>query len=251
MTGQPGPAPDEPRNTARTVVLAAGIPLLLFAALTVLLAVHGWTPTAAERWLHSWSVGHRPSAAVTAAGLLTDLGTGVPPYLAAAAAGPLALRHSPAARNRLLTALGPVLALALGQALRNGLMRAFGRPRPPVADWVAASPSGHAYPSGHAFTAAVAAGLLGWAVLRAVRRPRAVPVLAVLGAAAVGVGLTRVYLGVHWPLDVVGGWLLAAAWLGLCLPLLARVAGPPGPPGPLRPARRTEAAGAGPVSGSG
>ncbi|WP_371501538.1 phosphatase PAP2 family protein [Kitasatospora sp. NBC_00374] len=226
MTG--GPALAGPRSTARTVALAAGIPLLLFAALTVLLAAHRWTPFAVEQSLHAWSVGHRPAAAVTAAGLLTDLGTGIPPYLAAVVAGLLALRHSPAARHRVLVLGGPVLALALGQLLRNGLMRAFARPRPPVADWVAASPSGYSYPSGHAFTAAAAAGLLAWAVARGVRRAWTVPVLTVLGVLAVTVGLTRVYLGVHWPLDVVGGWLLAAAWLGLSLPLLELVGRPAG-----------------------
>src|SRR5882757_7334969 len=42
--------------------------------------------------------------------------------------------------------------------------------------------------------------------------------------AAVAVGCTRVYLGVHWPTDVLGGWLLAACWIGVALPPLTAYA---------------------------
>ncbi|MEV4613588.1 phosphatase PAP2 family protein [Kitasatospora sp. NPDC049258] len=213
-------ASDGDPNPVRTVVRAAVGPLLLFGLLTALLARHGWRPFPGELSLHSWAVTHRPAAAAQAVGVLTDLGTGVPPYLAAVLAGVLAARHPLVPRRRFVRLLAPVAVLALGQLLRRGLAEAFARPRPPAADWVAASPSGYAYPSGHAFTAAVAAGLLAWAVAHCVRRRLAAPVLALLAVTAAAVGLSRVYLGVHWPLDVLGSWLLAAGWLGLTLPLL-------------------------------
>lgn len=58
------------------------------------------------------------------------------------------------------------------------------------------------------------AGLLIAALLlRDARPPRTAVVLIALWGAAVG--LTRVYLGVHWFSDVIGGWLFATAWLAL------------------------------------
>ncbi|GHH83641.1 hypothetical protein GCM10018781_71270 [Kitasatospora indigofera] len=211
-----GPAPAPTRAVALVAVLA----LTAFGVLALLLALHGWGPFAAESWLHDWAVTHRPAWAVRVAGTVTDLGTGVPPYTAAVAAGVLLARGAGPGRRRIWWLCGPVLVLALGQLLRRGLMLAFARPRPPAADWVGASPSGYAFPSGHAFTGALAAGLLAWAVLRTARRRLALPVALLLGVAAVAVGLSRVYLGVHWPLDVLGGWLLAAGWFVLCLALV-------------------------------
>ncbi|GAA4876592.1 hypothetical protein GCM10023235_65400 [Kitasatospora terrestris] len=213
----PGPA----LRTRRTGAVV--VPLLLFAVLAVLLAARDWAPLPAESALHDWSVAHRPAWAVSTAEAVTVLGAGVAPYLAAAAAGLLLARPLPRTPRRpVLLAVGaPVLVLAAGQLVRNGLMHAFARPRPPVADWIGASPSGWSFPSGHAFTAALAGGLLGWALLRGVRRAWTGAVVAVIGVVAAAVGATRVYLGVHWPLDILGGWLLAAGWLALTVPLLA------------------------------
>ena len=52
----------------------------------------------------------------------------------------------------------------------------------------------------------------GIASVRAVRRPRAAVALAL----AFLIGLTRIYLGVHWTTDVIGGWSLGAAWAMAC-----------------------------------
>ncbi|MFI2608347.1 phosphatase PAP2 family protein [Kitasatospora sp. NPDC018619] len=188
---------------------------LCFAVLAAVVAVHGWRPFGFERAAIDWAVAHRPSAARTVAMAVTSLGTGAFPYLLALAAGVIAARAArpPTRGGAAVVLLLPVLWLALGQLVRQGLMHAFGRPRPPVADW-AFAPDGFAFPSGHAFTGALCAGLFALAVARA--RPSAARPAAV-GAVlfAVVIGLSRIYLGVHWPLDVVGGWLLAVGWLAL------------------------------------
>ncbi|GJF31814.1 hypothetical protein KNE206_45140 [Kitasatospora sp. NE20-6] len=238
----PGPAPAPvPLRRAAGAARAAvpAVVLLLFAVVTAVAVAHGGAPLAAERSAHAWMLAHRPDAAVRAVGTLTRLGTGLPPYLAAAAAGTLAARAARTTGYRLAALCAPAAVLAAGQLLRTGLMLALARPRPPVADWAGPPPGAHAYPSGHAFTAAVAAGLLAQAIGRTAPRSRAAPVRAVLLLVAAAVGVSRAYLGVHWPLDVVGGWLLAAAWLGLWLPLLGRLSGPAPPTGP---APRTRAA---------
>ncbi|MGV9269629.1 phosphatase PAP2 family protein [Kitasatospora sp. NPDC003701] len=207
-------------TTRRTAPWIA-VCVVAFASIAMVLASNEWAPLGFERASVDWAVAHRPSAAVTTADAVTSLGTGVFPYLVALAAGVVlarAYRPHSSGRAAATLLLAPVLWLVAGQLLRQGLMHAFGRPRPPASAW-AFTPYGFAFPSGHAFTAAVCAGLLALAVART--RPgarRAAAALAIAFAAVIGA--TRVYLGVHWPLDVLGGWLLATAWLLLGSALL-------------------------------
>jgi membrane-associated phospholipid phosphatase len=109
--------------------------------------------------------------------------------------------------------------LAAGQLLRTAVALSIDRARPPAADW-AWHASGPALPSGHTTTSAMVAGLFVVAALHRLRgRARAalIPV-AVLWAFAVGA--TRVHLGMHWPTDVLAGWLLAVVWVALVAPLV-------------------------------
>ena len=84
---------------------------------------------------------------------------------------------------------------------------------------------GFSFPSGHAAASALLAGTLIWLVGRAglPRLPRIGFGIVLLGWAFL-VGVSRLYLGVHWVSDVVGSWLLAAAWV-CALPLLDPVRG--------------------------
>lgn len=112
--------------------------------------------------------------------------------------------------SRLLA--GWVAATSLLTSLvQQGLKAAVGRERP---RWIDPVDSAHyaAFPSGHAMTAAVTCGLLVWLLrLHGVRAALwwGSLVLAVISVA--GVALTRVYLGVHWLSDVLGGTLLGVA----------------------------------------
>ncbi|MFE6699241.1 phosphatase PAP2 family protein [Streptomyces sp. NPDC057718] len=187
-----------------------------FAGLTAaVLAVDGGL-LAADADIQQWVLQNRPAPLVTVLDAMTATGTRLVPYLAAVAAGLIAApafgaaRASRTALRLVVPAVAFAVWLALGQALRFTLMSQIARPRPPAEDWLTHA-SRWSFPSGHATTSAMAAGLLVLALL--LRRPSAYRewvALAVVWAAVVGV--SRVWLGVHWFSDVLAGWLLAAAW---------------------------------------
>ena len=88
------------------------------------------------------------------------------------------------------------------------------RPRPNFSR--ALDVSGYGFPSGHATSAATVAGAL-FVLFLAIGPRRARPiVLAGAIAFALAVGASRVYIGVHWPTDVLGGFVLGAGWVAIC-----------------------------------
>ncbi|WP_255306262.1 phosphatase PAP2 family protein [Streptomyces sp. Wb2n-11] len=122
-----------------------------------------------------------------------------------------------------LLALWIAATSAVGSLVQQGLKAAVGRERP---EWPDPVDTAHfaAWPSGHAMTAVVTCGLLLW--LLRLRGAGSGPRTAVLVAAAVscvGVGVTRMYLGVHWMSDVLGGWLLGAAVVALSVMAYGRL----------------------------
>jgi undecaprenyl-diphosphatase len=137
-------------------------------------------------------------------------GTAILTLIGLAVVGYLALTGHP----RMIAFL--VLAILGGLLLSLLLKAGFARPRP---DFL---PHGQAvytasFPSGHSMNAAVVYLTLG-AILARAHAQRALRVyflgLAVLLTALVG--LSRLYLGVHWPTDVLAGWTAGAAWAVLC-----------------------------------
>ncbi|MQY11737.1 hypothetical protein SRB5_18560 [Streptomyces sp. RB5] len=101
-----------------------------------------------------------------------------------------------------------------GVGLQQGVKAAVGRERPVWPDPVDHA-SYAAFPSGHAMSTAVTCGLVLWLLRRSGAGPLTWRIaVGVAVVSVVGVGFTRVYLGVHWPSDVVGGWLLGAVLVG-------------------------------------
>jgi len=117
-----------------------------------------------------------------------------------------------AALRRWREALVMVLAAGGGVAISQGLKLVFGRDRPEeslrLVEAINAS-----FPSGHAMLSAVVYLTLGALVSRFAQKRR-VKVFAMVGALVIAltVGMSRVYLGVHWPSDVLAGWCVGAAW---------------------------------------
>jgi undecaprenyl-diphosphatase len=108
----------------------------------------------------------------------------------------------------------------LGTVFLNDLLKGlFGRTRPAVFEWRTASrPSGYSFPSGHALNITVAYTLFAFLVAR-LEATHALRVVTFVVAAAiiVGVATSRVYLGVHYPSDVIAGILVGFAWAMACV----------------------------------
>lgn len=117
-----------------------------------------------------------------------------------------------------------VFAASVGGWFLNGVLKAlFARPRPDVVPHLREVAS-LSFPSGHALTSAVVYLTLG-ALLMHVSQGRLVRwyCLIVAMTATFLVGASRVYLGVHYPTDVLAGWLVGLAWASMCV-LLERAA---------------------------
>jgi undecaprenyl-diphosphatase len=116
-------------------------------------------------------------------------------------------------RHAAVVVLGSVL---IGVAISNSLKWGFGRPRPEFMprEIVVYTAS---FPSGHTALSAVVYLTLG-ALLCRTQASVAVKtyILAIAAFLTALVGVSRVYLGVHWPTDVIAGWLIGGAWALVC-----------------------------------
>jgi undecaprenyl-diphosphatase len=114
-----------------------------------------------------------------------------------------------------------LVSVAGGLLLSTLFKEAFDRPRPDLVPHGATVYTA-SFPSGHSMMAAVT--YLTLAVMYARVEPhRAVKIylIAVASLIILLVGASRVYLGVHWPTDVLAGWLAGATWALFCW-LIAR-----------------------------
>lgn len=118
--------------------------------------------------------------------------------------------------NRNRTALFAVLAVGSGMLMSTVLKNLFERARPDLVPhetvvYTASFPSGHSMMSAVTYLtlAAILSRVHSSGVLKAY-------LLIVATVITVLVGMSRVYLGVHWPTDVLAGWVAGAAWAAFC-----------------------------------
>ena len=124
-------------------------------------------------------------------------------------------------RRRRRSALFLFAAIAGGQLMSTLLKAGFERPRPDLV------PHGMtvytaSFPSGHAMMTAIVYLTLAALLARSESRKRLKAFLLLLAVCVtLLVGVSRVYLGVHWPSDVLGGWMIGSAWAAGCWSLVA------------------------------
>jgi len=114
--------------------------------------------------------------------------------------------------KRPATALFVIASIASGQMLSSLLKAGVDRPRPELVSHMAQETS-LSFPSGHAMISALVFLTLGALVSRAVHgRTTKIYVLSLAVFITLLVGVSRIYLGVHWPSDVLAGWCAGFAW---------------------------------------
>ena len=137
-------------------------------------------------------------------------GVGVLVLISISVVGYLLLQSKPQTATVVTFAI--IGALVTSLLLKSG----FDRARPdlvPHGSYVYTS----SFPSGHAMSSAATYLSLGGLLARAHRQRRFKAFFLILAVAlTICVGVSRVYLGVHWPTDVLAGWTLGACWAVLC-----------------------------------
>jgi membrane-associated phospholipid phosphatase len=201
------------RVATQLLVLAAGAAAVLtlgglFAEVTEAVVDQG-DVTALDRSVLGWLAEQRGPRLTAVQVGITNLGSTL-----ALAAVLLVAVTAVAVRLRSWRPVAVALIGAGGIQLLVFALKVFiGRARPDRAGRLV-DVTGFSFPSGHSAGALVCFGLLAWLVCMATRN-RTIQTTAWLAAAMLtaAVGLSRAYLGVHYPSDVIGGWILGGTWL--------------------------------------
>lgn len=200
------------------IVLVAGV-VLAIVAIIGFAALGEWVKEgatqAADVAVLEWMKAHHTPTLSRLAVELTYLGTGTVVLMIVGVATLFLwhTEHKVSARFLLAAVAGSIL-------LNNVLKLVFRRERPSVFDWGTDAVS-LSFPSGHAMSATVCYGTVAYLVIR-LQKHRISRVLTAFGATLLILTIctTRLYLGVHYPTDVVGGIICGIAWSAFCMALL-------------------------------
>lgn len=119
-------------------------------------------------------------------------------------------------RGQRRSALMAVLLVSVGVLLSTVAKGRFERSRPPAATALVDLPSSYSFPSGHSMASLCLSAAISVLALRSgLSTGIKAAIVAACAAWALVVGFSRVYLGVHYPSDVLASWLLGGAWIAI------------------------------------
>jgi undecaprenyl-diphosphatase len=149
---------------------------------------------------------------------ITSLGTGTAVIVLASVSALFLMLN----RQRYAATLLLVATLG-GLALNVVLKLHYHRPRPHVFPWLTDVISS-SFPSGHAMNGVIVYGTIAYLAARQLQQRWAhITVMLLATVIAAAISLSRIYLGVHYPSDVLGGAIIGTAWASFCMVTLTGV----------------------------
>ena len=119
-------------------------------------------------------------------------------------------------QTRYWTALFVMVTVASGEVVSAAMKQMFSRPRPTIVPHLREAFS-TSFPSGHAMTSAIVYLTLGAMMMRvSERRLTKLYCFALALLLTMLAGVSRVFLGVHYPTDVIAGWIIGFVWASIC-----------------------------------
>jgi membrane-associated phospholipid phosphatase len=196
-----------PRKADAIISASCG---LAFAVIAGWISRQGHAVPAVDLHIHAWVLAHRGSWNVDVARTVRWGGVSEVVLPVLLVVGTIAAHGRVA--TRLTSGLGLTVIASAGIYVETQINALIDRVRPPIADW-AGPAGGPSFPSGHTTAATLFAVCCAWALIARVPAGWARSVIwAAAALYAAVIGWSRIWLGVHWPTDVLGGLLFAVAW---------------------------------------
>jgi undecaprenyl-diphosphatase len=212
------------RHFARNVYAIFGIFLLSGAAIAIVCTwafseiaerVRAGGTQSFDNSVMQWMAAHQSPQLQTVMLEVTSLGTGTVVTMIVLIAGLfLWLNHHK--HSAILLAAATIGGIVLDELLKIG----FNRPRPQVFKWGTYAVSS-SFPSGHAMSSIVVYGTVAYLAARLQQNVRSrILTMSLAAIIIILICLSRLYLGVHYPSDVLAGLVIGLAWAAFCMAML-------------------------------